>query len=497
MNPEELNIDYKAQLEQAQGTIVVLQHELAQLKKMIFGSRQERFLPSSGSNQLSLDIVAEAVATCDVTSARKVEYNRIATTTKPIVHPGRTKLPDHLRREEIVLEPAHVPAGSKRIGQEETEQLECVPAELFVKKYIRPKYLLPADKNSIESKIIIADLPSQPVDKCIAGAGLLAQIVIDKYCDHLPLYRQMQRFERAGVKLPYSTISEWVSATCQLITPLYKALITETFKAGYLQADETPCAVLDKDKKGKTHKGFYWLYQDCINKLVIFDYQEGRNKDGPTEMLENYKGILQTDGYSVYDGIAEEKGITLIHCMAHARRYFNDALTSDKSRSEYVLSQIQQLYAIERHCTEQQLRGDSRKEIRQTQSLPILKSLGDWMLEQYQLVLPKSPIGKALAYSIKRWDKLSAYTHNGILLPDNNPIENSVRPVAIGRKNYLFAGSHEAAKRSAMLYSLLGTCKMNGINPYTWLQNVLSKISQHPVNKIRELLPHIWIQQQN
>jgi transposase len=155
------------------------------------------------------------------------------------------------------------------------------------------------------------------------------------------------------------------------------------------------------------------------------------------------------------------------------------------------------LYAIERHCTEQQLTGDSRKEIRQIQSLPILKSLGDWMLEQYQLVLPKSPIGKALAYSIKRWDKLSAYAHNGILLPDNNPIENSVRPVAIGRKNYLFAGSHEAAKRSAMLYSLLGTCKMHGINPYIWLQNVLSKISQYPVNKIRELLPHIWIQQQN
>ncbi|PWV48106.1 IS66 family transposase [Chitinophaga sp. S165] len=263
------------------------------------------------------------------------------------MHLGRNKLPDHLRKEEIILEPDHIPDGSKKIGQIETEQLECIPAELYIKKYIRPKYLLPTEK-TIESTIIIADLPTQPIDKCMAGSGLLAQLIIDKYTDHLPLHRQMQRFDRSGVKLPYSTISEWVSAMCKPITPLYDALVAETFKGGYIQADETPCPVLDKDKKGKTHRGFYWLYQDCINKLVIFDYQEGRNKAGPATMLKSFTGILQTDGDSAYDGIAEQQKITLIHCMAHARRYFVEALDNDKQRAEYALDLIQQLYIIER-----------------------------------------------------------------------------------------------------------------------------------------------------
>lgn len=497
MLPEESNIDYKTRFEQVQGTIAVLQHELAQLKKLIFGSRQEKFVSGSASNQLSLDITADQVASAATTQTRKIEYIRNNTTATPTTHPGRARLPEHLRREEIILEPDIIPAGSKKIGQIETEQLECIPAELYVKKYIRPKYLLPTAENTTSAKIIVADLPVQAIDKCIAGPGLLSQMIIEKYIDHLPLHRQMQRFERAGVKLPYSTISEWISNTCKLITPLYEALVNETLKSGYLQADETPCPVLDKDKKGTTHRGFYWLYQDNINKLVVFDYQPGRNKEGPAKMLENFKGILQTDGYAVYDGIAEQNGITLIHCMAHAKRYFVEALQTDKPRAEYVLNQIQQLYAIERSCTEQQPDIHARKQIRQRQSLPILQSLATWMLIQYQQVLPKSPIGKALAYSIKRWDKLSAYIHDGKLLIDNNLIENSVRPAALGRKNHLFVGSHEAAQRSAMLYSLIGTCKLHNINPYTWFHSILSKIASHPISRINELLPHIWIQHQN
>lgn len=214
-------------------------------------------------------------------------------------------------------------------------------------------------------------------------------------------------------------------------------------------------------------------------------------------MLKSFKGILQTDGYSVYDDIAEQGKIVLIHCMAHARRYFVDALDSDKYRAEYALDLIQQLYIIERNCTEQRLDIIARRQVRLEQSAPILTLLGEWMRTEYQQVLPKSPIGKALAYSIKRWDKLSAYVYEGKLFIDNNAIENSVRPAALGRKNHLFAGSHEAARRSAMLYSLIGTCKLHNINPYTWLRDVLSKIAQHPISKINQLLPHIWIQQQN
>ncbi|WP_217607382.1 IS66 family transposase [Chitinophaga sp. GbtcB8] len=493
------DIDYKRLYESSQKDneqlafrLTQLQHELAQLKKLIFGSRQERFVPAANSNQLTLGIAAENVAVCQVTAAKKVEYTRTKVQTSPVSHPGRNKLPEHLRREEIILEPEHVPQGSKKIGEEITEQLECIPAELYVKQYIRSKYLAPTAKDCVESKIIIADLPVQPIDKCMAGPGLLAQLVIDKYCDHLPLHRQMQRFERAAVKLPYSTLTEWVSNTCKLIAPLYDALRAEVLQSSYLRADETPVPVLDKDKKGKTHQGYFWLYQDAIKKLVIFDYQEGRNKEGPTAMLAEFTGYLQTDGYEVYAGIAEQNGITLIHCMAHARRYFVEALDNDRQRAEYVLEQIQLLYTIEHDCTQRALSFDERKALRLQKATPILEGLGKWMQQQYVLVLPKSPIGKALAYSIKRWDKLSAYTKNGILSIDNNLAENSIRPVAIGRKNSLFCGSHEAAKRSAMLYSLMGTCKMHGVNPYTWLKEILIRIPQHPINKIKDLLPHNW-----
>jgi hypothetical protein len=208
------------------------------------------------------------------------------------------------------------------------------------------------------------------------------------------------------------------------------------------------------------------------------------------EILENFKGYLQTDGYNVYDSFDKQEGITLMHCMAHARRMFNDALNNDESRAAYAMKEIQKLYAIERNCKEQNLSFEEIKTIRQQQAVPILIALGQWMKQEYMQITPKSPIGKALAYSIERWNKLSLYTQEGMLNIDNNPVENSIRPVALGRKNYLFAGSHEAARRSGMLYSLLGTCKMHGIEPYTWLKNTLQKIAEHPVNKVYELLPH-------
>jgi hypothetical protein len=327
----------------------------------------------------------------------------------------------------------------------------------------------------------------------MAGEGLLAQIVIDKYVDHLPLYRQMQRFERAGVRLPYSTLTEWVSATCELITPLFNALKAEVLQSGYLHADETPIKVIDKDKKGETHRGYYWVYQNSLDKIVFFDYQEGRGREGPMEILENFKGYLQTDGYAVYDIFDKRPSITLLHCMAHARRMFNEALDNDYERASHALEEIQKLYAIERISKENNLNFEELKTVRCLKSAPVLKGLSGWMQQQYIHVLPKSAIGKALAYSLERWDHLSLYLTNGKLNIDNNPVENSIRPVALGRKNYLFAGSHEAAKRSGMLYSLLGTCKMHGIEPYGWLKEVLQKIADHPINKIRNLLPHRYV----
>ena len=376
------SIDYKSLYEQSQKqyselqiTYAGLQQQLVQLQKMIFGSRHERFVPvQANTPQLALDIEAEQSASCSVVETKRISYTRTNVTVepKPISHPGRMKLPEHLRREEINIEPSEDITGLRKMGEEITEVLEWEPGELFVKKYVRNKY---SGQNS--EGVLIGKLPCRPLEKAMAGAGLLAQIVIDKYVDHLPLHRQMQRFERSGVKLPYSTLTDWVSSTCKLIEPLYEALKKEVLKSSYLHVDETPIKVLDKDKKGQTHRGYYWVYQNSIDKIVFFDYQEGRGREGPMNVLENFQGYLQTDGYNAYEIFDKRSGITLLHCMAHARRMFHDALENDQSRAEYALEHMAKLYSIEGSCKEQALDFASVRSIREEQSVPILESLGD------------------------------------------------------------------------------------------------------------------------
>jgi hypothetical protein len=234
------------------------------------------------------------------------------------------------------------------------------------------------------------------------------------------------------------------------------------------------------------------VYHNSHQKIVIFDYRKGRGREGPSEILKDFKGHLQTDGYQVYDDFGERHNITLLHCMAHARRKFSEALENDKVRSQYILQHMQQLYAIEQQARDSKMNFEEIYQLRQQQAVPILEHLGRWMKEAYTEVTPKSSIGTALSYSIERWQALSLYAANGMLRIDNNPVENSIRPVAIGRKNYLFAGSHEAAQESAMIYSLLGTCKLHNINPWEWLKDVLTRLPEHPINKIKELLPHNW-----
>ena len=482
--------DYKALYEQSQLQIVQLRHELDQLKKMIFGARQERFMPDQPADaaQLSMGLAAEPVVATSLIKTQKIEYKRTTSIlTSPVTsHQGRMKLPDHLERKEILVD-VEGATGCRRIGEEVTEELEYEPGRLYVNRYVRPKYVS-ADNQTI----LIAPLPERPLPKAIAGPGLLTQILIDKYVDHLPLHRQQQRFSREKINIPYSTITDWVSNSCKLITPLYEALQKEVLASDYLHADETPIKVLDKDKKGETHRGYYWVYHNSLRDLVLFDYQPGRGREGPSEVLKDFKGHLQTDGYAAYNIFDQQKDITLLHCMAHARRKFVEARLNDQARADYVLQQIQELYAIERKADLEQLTTEQVLSIRRDKAVPILKALDRWMQQAYTEVLPQSAIGKALAYSITRWDKLMIYTTDGKLNIDNNPVENAIRPVAVGRKNYLFAGSHEAAQRSAMLYSLLGTCKLHDINPFEWMKSVLEKIPAHHVNKVADLLPHRW-----
>jgi transposase len=479
--------DYKTLYEGSILKIEALERELANLKRLIYSSKNERFIPSGVTpSQLSLDMQADAVAACSIVKAQKIEYVR-NTTEVTKEHPGRTKLPEHLERREIVIEPEQKAEGCKKIGEEITEELEYEPGKLFVNRYVRPKYVMADNKG-----IIIAPIMERPLPKAIVGPGLLAQIIIDKYVDHLPLYRQMERFKREGINIPYSTISDWIKNGCNLIDPLYEALKKLILQSNYLHADESPIKVLDKDKKGSAHRGYYWVYHNSIEGLVLFDYREGRGREGPMEVLENFKGYLQTDGYAVYDYFKNTEGIAVLHCMAHARRMFWEARDNDKATAEYALQQIGLLYDIERKAKDQQQDAEQILQMRQREAVPVLESLGAWMKEAYIKALPKSTIGKALGYSIQRWPELMLYTTNGKLNIDNNPVENSIRPVAIGRKNYLFAGSHDAAQRSAMFYSLTGTCKLHEINPFIWLRDVLRRINNHPINKIAELLPQNW-----
>jgi transposase len=478
--------------------VTALQHQLVQIKKMVFGSKQERFVPVAAegeSRQLSFELTSETMDRCKITDGQKISYVRTPTTVtdnKPRLHPGRMKLPEELRRETIVLMPENDVSGLVRIGDDVTEILEYTAPEFYVKQYIRPKYVQPLVDNG--STVITAALPGRLMEKCMAGEGLLAQILVDKYCDHLPLHRQLQRFSRLGITLAQSTINDWVKAVLEQLNGLYAVHKRQVLQSGYLHADETPIKVLDRDKKGSSHQGFYWVYHNSAEKIVLFDYRPGRGREGPDDILKDFQGYLQTDGYVVYNIFDERGGITLQNCMSHARRKFYDSLQSDPARAQHALSLFQRLYDTEHRIKEEQLSGELLLELRRKESVPVLEILREWMIGQYPQVLPKSPLGRAIEYSVSRWRKLTLYTTDPRLQIDNNPVENALRPVAVGRKNYLFAGSHEAAQRAAMIYSLFATCRSHNINPYDWLKDVLSKMHLYTTSNIHQLLPQNWKQ---
>jgi len=429
------NIDYKKLYEQGLLKIASLNHELANLKKLLFGSRQERFVPESVSGQAvqgSLGLHEDIVEACKITAATKVtrQPSQAEVITQRKVHPGRMKLPDHLRREVIVLEPGKDVTGLKRLGYEITEVLEYKPGELFVKQFLRPIYVQSVPL--AETLFITASLPGRMLEKCLAAESLLAQMVVDKYLDHLPIHRQLQRFERLGVTIPQSTSNDWMKNVLTSLTGLYEFHKKQVLNNTYIHADETTIKVQDENKKGKTHLGYYWAYHDSENKLVLFDYRPGRGREGPKEILKNFTSYLQTDGYGVYDDFDKKPAITLLHCMAHARRKFTESLDSDATRARYVLEQMQLLYAVERHIKQEAMLPNQIVSLRQLESIPVLNTLKAWMLDEMTKVLPKSPIGQAIAYSLQRWDKLSLYTTNARLQIDNNPVERAIRPVAIG-----------------------------------------------------------------
>lgn len=491
------NIDYKEQYEQALLSIEELKHQLSVLKKLIFESRSERFVPADTrqSSQLPLGLAPDApvAEACKLSDYEKITIVRTRPQSKgdePGKHHGRMKLPEFLRRINIEVVPDVDVTGLRKIGEEITEVVEYIPGEWVVNRYIRSKYIQPGATND---KFIIASLPGRMLEKCRAGEGLLATITVDKYVDHIPMQRQLARIEReSGLRIPQSTMTGWMAAVLKSLLALYGLHKRLTLNSRYLNVDETGCPVQDSDKKGACHRGYYWVYYNSVDKIVLFDYRKGRGREGPDDILQNFQGYLQTDGYGAYEDFGKRPGIILMNCFAHARRKFDESLQTDKPRAEHALKEIQLLYAVERQIAEQHLQGEAVLEIRQREAVPVLTRLKAWMVEQLPQVRPKSPIGVALAYSLKRWDKLCVYTTEAILGIDNNLVENAIRPAVLGRKNYLFAGSHEAAQRAAMIYSLFATCRMHQINPHDWLKDVLQRMHLYTTSNLEELLPQNW-----
>ena len=465
-----------------------LKEQLAQLYKLLNGFKSESFITEVVADQLSL-FATDIAPVVEETPKETITYTR-----DKKKHQGRNALPENLPVREVIIEPEEDTTGLKKIGEEVSETLEYTPASLVKRRTIRPKY---AKANG--EGVLIAELPTRPINKAIVEACLLSHILVAKYIDHLPFYRQIQMFKRDfGWNLAQSTMSDWMASCCSLLEPLYNTLKQKILASDYIQADESPIKVLDSDKtcaepsrsKGSTHQGYQWVYHDPIQKLVFFNYRKGRGKNGPKEILVDYKGYLQCDGYTVYDKIGADPKITLVGCLVHARRKFHDALDSDKKRAQTALALFREMYLQER-AIKKEVPNDfeKRKSLRDKKIKPLLAQIKTWIEAEQLNVLPQSPIGKAMTYFINQYPKLEAVFKDGRIELDNNRIENAIRPMAIGRKNYLFCGSHKAAQNAAMLYSFFGSCKMQNINPREWLEDTLQRIPDHSIQKLEELLP--------
>lgn len=482
---EALRARLRASEEQARAyreKLALVEHELYGLKRLIFGIKRERFVPVTDGLPV-FEAEQKGPRAGERLPGGEGPSPKRAAKKKPM----RQVLPAHLPREVIVIEPEVDTSHLKKIGEEITETLAYRPAQLVVIRRVRPKYVDPRNE---QRGVIIAALPTRAIEKGMAEPSLLAHVVIEKYVDHLPLYRQIQRFKREGITLSASTLGDWVASSAELLAPLYEALKQEALSGGYIQADETPIAVQDEQTKGKTHRGYYWVYHAPLRSLVVMDYQQGRGRDGPKDMLDGYQGALQSDGYAVYDSYDGRPGMTSYNCWAHARRYFYEALGNAPDWAAHVLEEIGRLYEVERLLREREASPESRCQLRQGQAVPVLARLKMYL--EAHPGLPKSPWGQAVAYSLARWAKLIRYTEDGRIEIDNNLVENAIRPIALGRRNYLFSGSHEAAQRAAVIYSLLATCKKHEVNPETWLGDVLGRIASYPMKRVHELLPHHW-----
>jgi transposase len=463
-----------------------LTHEMAVLKRWKFAARSEQLHGAQGS------LLAEMIdADLEAIGAELAALRSPAPAQPPRDQPKRTPLPAHLPRVEVRHEPEQAMCSCgcamKRLGEDVSEKLDYTPGVFLVERHIRGKWACAKCQTLVQ-----APVPAAVIDKGIPTAGLLAQVLVAKYADHQPRYRQEGIFERAGLALPRSTLAQWVGICGVRLQPLVEALKAALLECSVLHADETPVAMLAPGK-GKTHRAYIWSYSStAFDALpaVVYDFAESRAAAHPKGLFGGWRGKLVCDDYSGYKGLFDN-GITEVGCLAHARRKFNDLWVNHKSPlAEEALQLFGKLYDVERAARE--LSAEERQRLRQLQSKPIADKLREWLLLQRQKATDGTAIAKAIDYSLGRWPALMRFLDDGALPIDNNWIENRIRPIALGRSNWLFAGSLRAGKRAAAVMSLIQSARLNGHDPYRYLKDVLERLPTHPASRIGDLLPHSW-----
>lgn len=463
-----------------------LRHHIDVLCRRLFGKKSEKVDP----RQLQLALEQLANEPGPVTEPIEMDSGETPVRGHVRHRPhGRQVLPAGLPREVVTID---IPDEAKTcacgtaktvIGTIDSEKLDYVPASLRVVQTSRLKYACPACHDGV----VEAAAPPQAVEKSLAAEGLLAHVVVSKYADHLPLHRLSGILAREGVALAPSTLCDWVADVATALAPIETQLRLEVTATDYLQTDDTPVTVLDR--AGGSFKGRLWTYLDPLARQVVFDATETHARAGPARVLQTFRGYLQADAYAGYDGLYRAGAIVEVACMAHARRRFVEALETDTAAAP-ILALIQQLYEVERDLAE--ATPDARRAGRLARAVPRLVALDQARRELATRVLPKSPLGDALRYLDQQWTALQRYLEDGRLLIDNNNAERQLRTVAVGRKNWLFAGSFEGARRAALLYSLIQSCRLVGVSPWVYLRDVLRRVAVHPQSRIDELTPKGW-----
>lgn len=495
-----------AEISQKNAEIKKLSDTLLWLRRKVFGKMSEKNLPLDPDQLLLFEqehLTDEERARLD----KEVEAaeQQMTKTITVKVKPSRRDLdttglptevidiyPDGTTDENGKLKDEYV-----EIGTDESSRLEHIAAKTYIKKTVIHKVMLKSDSNNKtpeDRRIICARLPLAPVNRCMAGASVLADIIIGKFMYHLPFYRQIQQYKESGITISDSTMGGWYEAAVEKLKLLYDILRQHILQSEYIQIDESVLPVIDSEKH-KARKGYEWCVRDAIRGAVMFYYDRGsRGGKVAREILGAYKGAVQCDGYDAYDQFEKNDNITVYGCWAHARRKFVDALNEDNRLATEALCFIRKIYKVESDANKAGLNADERKEQRLKISYPTIRLFETWMKETYLKVLPNSKMGDAIEYTYSLLPRLSRYVNDGRINIDNNLIENAIRPLALGRKNYLFCGNDASAYRAAIVYSLISTCKAADVDPRTWMEDVLRKIPYYRRDQrdLAELLPFNW-----